>query len=61
MRLEISGVHRGPMMGIEPTGIKITSGNTIFHRMEDGLITERWVQSDIFDILVQLGAIDRPG
>ena len=61
MRLEISGVHRGPMMDIEPTGIAVTFANSVFHRMEDGLIAERWVQPDIFSILVQLGAIDRPG
>lgn len=60
MRLTISGVHQGPMMDIEPTGKEVTFGNTIFHRMEDGLIAERWVQPDVFGILVQLGAIDGP-
>lgn len=60
MRLTITGVHQGPMMEIEPTGTEVTFGNTIFHRMEGGLIAERWVQPDIFGILVQLGAIDRP-
>lgn len=59
MRLTITGVHQGPMMDIEPTGRKVTFGNMIFHRMEDGLITERWVQPDVFGLLVQLGAIDR--
>jgi predicted ester cyclase len=60
MRLTITGDHQGPMMDIEPTGTEVTFGNTIFHRMEGGLIAKRWVQPDIFGILVQLGAIDRP-
>lgn len=60
MRLTITGVHQGPMMDIEPTGREVSFGNTIFHRMEDGLIAERWVQPDIFGILVQLGAIEVP-
>lgn len=60
MRLTITGVHRGRMMDIEPTGKEVTFGNTIFHRMEDGLIAERWVQPDVFGILVQLGAVEGP-
>lgn len=60
MRLTITGVHLGPMMDIEPTGTEVTFGNTIFHRMEDGLIAERWVQPDVFGILVQVGAIEGP-
>lgn len=60
MRLTIEGVHRGPMMDIEPTGTAVTFGNMVFHRLEDGLIADRWVQPDVFGILVQLGAIDRP-
>lgn len=60
MRLTITGVHQGPMMDIEPTGREVSFANTIFHRMEDGLIAERWVQPDIFGILVQLGAIEVP-
>lgn len=60
MRLTITGVHQGPMMDIEPTGREVSFGNTVFHRMQDGLIAERWVQPDIFGILVQLGAIEVP-
>jgi predicted ester cyclase len=60
MRLTITGVHQGPMMDIDPTGKEVTFGNTIFHRMEDGLIAERWVQPDIFGIFVQIGAIEVP-
>lgn len=60
MRLTITGVHQGPMMEIDPTGTEVIFGNTIFRRMEDGLIAERWVQPDVFGILVQLGGIEAP-
>lgn len=60
MRLRISGVHQGPFMDIEPTGPTETFGNTIFHRMTDGRIAERWVHPDVLGILIQLSAIDRP-
>lgn len=60
MRLTITGVHQGPMMHIEPTETEVTFGNTVFHRMEDELIAERWVQPDVFGILVQIGAIEGP-
>lgn len=38
MRLTITGTHQGLMMDIEPTGMEVTFGNTIFHRIERGLI-----------------------
>lgn len=60
MRLTIQGTHRGPMMGVEPTGARVEFGNTVFHRMADGRIAERWVQPDVFGLLEQLGAIEGP-
>lgn len=61
MRLTITGVHQGPLLGIEPTGTEVAFANTVFHRMEDGLIAERWVLPDVFGLLSQVGAIDPPG
>lgn len=60
MRLTISGVHQGPLLDVEPTGNEVAFGNTVFHRMDDGLIAERWVLPDVFGLLVQLGAIEPP-
>lgn len=60
MRLTITGTYDGPVMGIDPTEKEVTFGNMIVHRMEDGLIAERWVQPDVFGLLVQLGAIEGP-
>lgn len=60
MRLTIRGTHDGEMMGIAPTGNRVEFQNTIFHRMEDGKIAERWVQPDVLGLLQQLEAIDEP-
>jgi len=61
MRLTIRGTHEGELMGVEPTGIDVEFGNTVFHRMEDGKIAERWVQPDVLGLLRQVGAVDVPG
>lgn len=60
MRLTIKGVHQGPLMGVAPTGTQVKFGNMIFHRMEGGLIAERWVQPDVFGLLTQIGAVEVP-
>lgn len=60
MRLTIRGTHEGEMMGIAPTGRAVEFQNTIFHRMTDGMIAERWVQPDVLGLLQQLGAIEDP-
>lgn len=60
MRLTIRGTHEGEMMGIAPTGNEVEFQNTVFHRMEDGKIAERWVQPDVLGLLQQLGAIGEP-
>lgn len=54
------GTHEGEFMGIEPTGKQIEVENTIFARIEDGKVVERWVQFDTFGLMQQLGAIDPP-
>lgn len=56
----ITGVHQGTMMDIGPTGREVTFGNTIYHRLVDDLSAERWVQPDVFEILLQLDPIEGP-
>lgn len=60
MRLMIRGTHEGEMMGVAPTGNHVAFQNTIFHRMEDGLIAERWVQPDVLGLLQQIDAAPAP-
>ena len=58
MRLTARGTHEGPMMGLEPTGKKIEVQQTVFTRIEDGEIAERWLHPDNLGMLQQLGVIE---
>lgn len=60
MRVTLRGTHDGPFVGIEPTGESFEVGNTVFTRIEDGRIAERWVQPDTLGLMRQLGVVDPP-
>lgn len=55
MRVKLSGTHKGPFMGIDPTGKSFEVENMVFTRIEDGKIAERWLQPDTVGMLTQLG------
>ena len=50
-----TGTHEGQFMGIEPTGNRIDIVGINVVRVEDGKITERWANFDIFGLFQQLG------
>lgn len=53
----LTGTHRGPFMGIPPTGRQIRArGVQIARFNSDALMVERWGSSDQLGILEQLGA-----
>lgn len=54
------GTHEGELMGIEPTGRKVTLSTIVIFRIEDGQIAERWAQSDTMGMLRQMGALPDP-
>lgn len=58
MRLTARGTHEGPMMGLEPTGKVIEVQQTVFTRIEDGKIVERWLHPDNLGMLQQLGVVE---
>ena len=60
MRVTLRGTHEGEFLGAEPTGRKFEVGNTVFTRLEDGIVAERWVQPDTFGLLQQLGIESTP-
>jgi steroid delta-isomerase-like uncharacterized protein len=57
-RLEGSGTHQGPLLGVAPTGRQITWTAISFCRFRDGKIAEEWVEFDGLNVLQQLGALD---
>ena len=60
-RVSVSGTHLGEMMGLAPTGKRIsTSGIEVF-RFEGGNIAEHWAAFEALDMLQQIGMVPVPG
>jgi steroid delta-isomerase-like uncharacterized protein len=51
-----SGTHRGPLMGIAPTGRSMSITAISWLRIADGKIAEHWLNWDSLGMLQQLGA-----
>jgi predicted ester cyclase len=47
--------HKGPYLGIEPTGRPLTLRVMDFWRCQDGQIRENWVLLDLLDLVRQMG------
>ncbi|MFC4436426.1 MULTISPECIES: ester cyclase [Natrialbaceae] len=56
-RFTMHATHQGEFMGVEPTGNEIELVGTIFARVEDGRIAERWVVDHVLGFLEQLGTV----
>ena len=59
-RWSMTGTHKGELMGIPPTGKKVTSTGISIVRIADGKIAEIWGASDQLGLMQQLGAIPSP-
>ena len=56
-RVTNTATHQGPLMGIPPTGTKLTFTGTDIFRVVDGKITDEWSFVDQFGMMQQLGII----
>jgi predicted ester cyclase len=58
----IEGTHRGPFMGIPPTGrtFRVDSAD-ICQFNDQGKISAHWGVFDTFSMMVQLGVVPQPG
>ena len=56
VRFRVRGVHRGPLMGIAPTGREVETDAIIIYRLAGGRIVEHWMQVDMPSVFQQLGA-----
>ncbi len=55
-RWTLCGTHRGPFLGLPPTGRRVAVAGTELYRLAGGQIIERRVVVDIPGLLRQLGA-----
>lgn len=56
-RLTGTGTHRGEFLGIEPTGERMETTAMEMYRLDDGMITEAWLNVDTLGLLQQLGVV----
>ena len=54
-RLTGTGTHRGPFLGIEPTGKAVRIRGIHHVRLRDGRIVEHWQGPDILAMLLDMG------
>jgi steroid delta-isomerase-like uncharacterized protein len=57
LRSTLHGTHRGPFMGIAPTGKEVTVQAFDFFRVADDKIVEHWGSIEELDLLQQLGVL----
>ena len=55
-----SATHQGDLMGIAPTGNRVTVAGTSVERIVDGKIEETWDNYDALGMMQQIGAIPSP-
>jgi predicted ester cyclase len=55
-----SGTHQGDLMGIAPTGNRVTVAGTSIERVVNGKIEETWDNYDALGMMQQIGAIPSP-
>jgi len=56
-RWTAAGTHKGPFMGIAPTGKRVTITGISIHRISGGKIVEEWQEWDSLGLMQQLGVI----
>ena len=54
VRWRLLGTHQGNFQGIAPTGRAIVLEGIAIYRVEDGMLVERWVVSDVHGVLEQI-------
>ena len=54
-RLDGSGTHSGPFLGVEPTGKRVRIRGIHHVRVRDGLVVEHWQGPDVLAMLLDMG------
>jgi len=61
VRWVTQGTHQGELMGIPPTGKRVTVTGIDLFRVAGGKIAEHWAEFDMMGMMQQLGVIPAPG
>jgi len=59
-RFRITGTHTGELLGILPTGRKVTFTASFINSFTNGKIAESWIDWDALGVLKQIGAVSLP-
>ena len=54
------GTHQGELMGVAPTGNRVTVTGITIHRIAEAKIVEEWSNWDALGLMQQLGAVPSP-
>src|SRR5215813_9403677 len=54
------GTHRGPFMGVAPTGKRARFDTVDVMRVRGGRIVEHWGVADLLEVLIQIGVLPGP-
>jgi len=57
VRSTARGTHKGPFLGVAPTGRRVAFRAVDIHRIADGLIAETWHLEDLFAFLLEVKAL----
>ena len=58
-RWRLEGTQDGPLMGIAPSGRRVSVEGIRIDRVENGKIAESWMQMDTLGLLEQIGALPK--
>lgn len=54
IRLTFSGTHTGEFQGISATGRRVSYMSNEFYRIDNGVIAEEWICSDVITMMSQI-------
>lgn len=57
LRWTMTGTHKGPGFGVDPTGKQVEMRAIEINRFEEGKLIETWTQSNQLDLMEQVGAV----
>jgi len=59
-RAHAVATHKGSLIGVRPTGNKVTWTELHAYRVQNSQIVEVWTEADFLGIMVQIGAVNMP-